>query len=178
MEQVRFTGAPAFDDNGQAFVPHPDPIEYNGNSSEVDQVWEELTAGRYIRITEEEAHDAWGEDITPFWEPMANSYVAGLDMFHTLHCLNRLRKLTPEDLIDIRDNHNSRAHHYHCLTQIRQYIMCAGDMTIVPTRYYPGLSRNYIDSDVIHTCRNFGQLRSWLWERYNGSLQVKPLEHA
>ena len=33
--------------------------------------------GRYVRITEEEAHEAWGEDISPFWERRANAYVAG-----------------------------------------------------------------------------------------------------
>jgi len=177
-EQVRFTGAPAFDENGQSYTPHPGPTEYNGEGSEIDQAWEELTKGRYIRITEEEAHDAWGEDISAFWEPMANSYVAGLDMFHTLHCVNRLRKLTHEDLTEIKNNHNARAHHYHCLTQIRQYVMCAGDLTVVPTRHYPGIGRNYIDSDVVHTCRNFEALRGWLWERYNGSLAVEAQDPA
>ncbi|PMD48881.1 hypothetical protein L207DRAFT_415190 [Hyaloscypha variabilis F] len=175
IEQVRFNGGTAFDDDGKAFIPHPEPIDYEGDGPKVDQAWDELTGGRYVRITEEEAHEAWGEDISPFWERRAESYVAGFDMFHSLHCLNRIRQLTPEDLIRIKTNHNDLAHHKHCLSQIRQYIMCSGDMSVVPTRYYPGIEHNYIDSDVFHTCRKFEDLRSWVWERYNGSLAVPAM---
>ncbi|KAF8852308.1 hypothetical protein BDZ45DRAFT_550112, partial [Acephala macrosclerotiorum] len=53
----------------------------------------------------------------------------------------------------------------HCLEQIRQYVMCFGDLTPVLTRYYESVGRNYADSDVLHTCRNFGDLREWMNER-------------
>jgi hypothetical protein len=45
LEQVKFTGAPAFADDGSMVIPNPDPIEYNGDSPEVDQAWNELTVG-------------------------------------------------------------------------------------------------------------------------------------
>jgi hypothetical protein len=53
--------------------------------------------------------------------------------------------------------------------------MCSGDMTPVPTRYNAARKHSYVDSDVTHTCRNFGQLRNWLSERFNGSLAVQPI---
>jgi len=53
-------------------------------------------------------------------------------------------------------------------------IQCYGDITPIPSRYYPGIGQNYIDSDQVHTCRNFGRLRTWVSERYNGSLAVEP----
>ena len=106
-------------------------------------------------------------------------------MFHTLHCVvwtpklpnrgfkniltrlqGRLRKLTPETLRQTLNSHNQRMHYHHCLSQIRQYVMCAGDMTPIPTRYYPSIGRNYVDSDMPHTCRNFDKLRDWLTGRY------------
>ena len=62
----------------------------------------------------------------------------------------------------------------HCIEQIRQYIMCSGDMTPIPTRYYPALDRNYVDSDYPHTCRNYEKLHGWVTERNNGSLAVQP----
>lgn len=103
IEQVRFNGGTAFDDDGKAFIPHPEPIDYEGSGPDVDHAWDVLTGGswtifslqkspkqiarsdlilfknvgRYVRITEEEAHEAWGEDISPFWERRANAYVAG-----------------------------------------------------------------------------------------------------
>ena len=53
----------------------------------------------------------------------------------------------------------------HCIDQIRQYIMCSGDITPLPTRYYKSLDLNYVDSDVLHTCRDFESLRQWISER-------------
>lgn len=63
----------------------------------------------------------------------------------------------------------------HCFEQIRQYIMCSGDMTPIPTKYNHGRKHSYVDSDVPHTCRNFNVLREWLSARYNGSLAVQPI---
>src|SRR5436853_6726075 len=56
----------------------------------------------------------------------------------------------------------------HCLDIIRQYIQCAGITTLVPTRYYDGIRRNYIDSDQLHTCRSFRFLREWTTNRSPG----------
>lgn len=53
--------------------------------------------------------------------------------------------------------------------------MCSGDMTPIPTKFNPTLKHSYVDSDVPHTCRNFGILREWLSARYNGSLAVQPI---
>ena len=52
--------------------------------------------------------------------------------------------------------------------------MCAGDMTPIPTKYYEALGRNYVASDVRHTCRNFERLRNWVVERYEGETAVRP----
>lgn len=52
--------------------------------------------------------------------------------------------------------------------------MCAGDMTPIPTRYFKSVDRNYVDSDRVHTCRNFQMLRDWTTERHHGSTAVRP----
>lgn len=50
----------------------------------------------------------------------------------------------------------------HCIDQIRQYIMCAGDLTPIPVMQYDLLGGfGYVDSDVPHTCRNFDAIRAW-----------------
>lgn len=53
--------------------------------------------------------------------------------------------------------------------------MCAGDMSLTPTRYHPTRKASYIDSDVKHTCRAFAPLREFLSERFNGSKAVPPI---
>jgi hypothetical protein len=63
----------------------------------------------------------------------------------------------------------------HCIEQLRQYVMCSGDLTPIPTRYVPALRRNYVDSDFPpHTCRNFDKIHQWIMERAHGSLAVLP----
>ena len=61
-----------------------------------------------------------------------------------------------------------------CIEQIRQQIMCQGDMTPIPSRYYPAIKRNYVDSDHPHTCRNYDILHEWVKERSSGALAVQP----
>ncbi|CZR55583.1 uncharacterized protein PAC_05471 [Phialocephala subalpina] len=200
VEQKTFTGSPQFDSNATAFVPHPDPTEYVVDPSpELDELWDDLTdrkklatltitsppifrfnsidfnIGRYILISEEEAFDTWGDEAKHFWNEAHGGYVAGLDIFHTLHCVNQLRKsLWPEYYFKNAKLPVNRLHYRHCLEQIRQYVMCSGDLTPVPTRYYESVGRNYADSDVLHTCRNFGDLREWMNERYDGKTALKP----
>lgn len=170
-EVVVFKGGFRIHDNGTMYVPHPDMIKYVGEpSKEIDENWETLTWGRYFLITEEEAKGAWGDGIEQYWDAKLGGYVAGLDMFHTLHCVNRIRQfLYPEHYPEIVLRNDHEVHRNHCLEQIRQYVMCAGDLSPVPTKYYDGLGRNYVDSDIPHTCRNFGNIQKWMWDRYKAS---------
>ena len=47
MKQVRFTGSPAFTDDGTFYVPNPGPVQYVGlPSPEIDEAWHQLTKGR------------------------------------------------------------------------------------------------------------------------------------
>lgn len=50
--------------------------------------------------------------------------------------------------------------------------MCAGDLTVIGTKYYASMDRNYVLSDVPHVCRNFDKIREWTWDRFNGSKAV------
>ncbi len=71
---------------------------------------------------------------------------------------------------------NEERHQNHCLEQLRQYIMCSGDMTPIPTVYYASINGSYIDSDVVHTCRNFEKLKGWMLDRYEGPGAVPSVE--
>lgn len=52
-------------------------------------------------------------------------------------------------------------------------LMCSGDMTLIPTEWTSHLGRNYVNSDVPHTCRNFGKLRDAVVARRFGSTRVE-----
>jgi hypothetical protein len=40
---IQINGGTAFDHDGKAFIPHPEPIDYEGDGPEVDQARDELT---------------------------------------------------------------------------------------------------------------------------------------
>lgn len=129
---MKFNGGPAFYDNGTLYIPNPDAIKYVGEpSAEIDKAWEDLTDGkfpktvresmtetialdRYILITEEEARDTWGSEYVGFWDPYRGGYEVGLDVFHTLHCLNNMRKMFYPDLYPARDTPDTRLHRGKC----------------------------------------------------------------
>ncbi|KAK4059869.1 hypothetical protein Trihar35433_10413 [Trichoderma harzianum] len=151
LEIVTFTGAPVFMENGTFHVPNPGKTTYTGPPSpEIDSAWEEITAGRYFRITAEEAIEAFGSASDVYWNDKVGGYMAGIDMFHALHCLNRLRQSFWPDYYPPSTHPN----------------------TIIHQEWTDYLGRNYVNSDVPHTCRNFAKLRDWVVSRHNGSTMV------
>ncbi|KAK0755810.1 hypothetical protein N5P37_011684, partial [Trichoderma harzianum] len=178
---VRFHGNAEYDENGQSFIPNPSPIDYIGPPSPaVDDAWRNLTGERDFMITKDEARALWPDEYEIHWHHRKGGYTVGLDVFHTLHCLDNLRKYYYPEYYSIDPEHKEAAlkHRGHCIDQIRQYIMCAGDMTAHGTRYYTNPGRNYADSDVVHTCRNFDKLREWTRNRYHagGKLHLPDVD--
>lgn len=55
----------------------------------------------------------------------------------------------------------------HCIEQLRQQVMCAGDVTPIPVKYVASINKSYVYSDVVHTCRNFDMIQSWMLETFN-----------
>lgn len=46
MKQVRFTGGPAYTENGSFYIPNPGKIKYVGvPTPEIDEAWEHITKG-------------------------------------------------------------------------------------------------------------------------------------
>lgn len=93
---------------------------------------------------------------------------------HTLHCLDHIRKAFYPQHYPVDSEIHGVLHRDHCLDHLRQTVLCQADLTPIPSRYYKSLGQNYIDSDRPHTCRDFGKIREWVSERFNGSLRVMP----
>lgn len=116
---------------------------------------------------------------TPYtaWYPLLSFPPLHLSETRSKKPQNNIRKaLRPESYASTNRTRNHSLHQDHCIEQLRQYIMCSGDMTPIPTKYYAALGRNYVASDVRHTCRDFERLREWVVERYEGETAVQPRE--
>ncbi|KAF1924805.1 uncharacterized protein M421DRAFT_71617, partial [Didymella exigua CBS 183.55] len=171
-KRVRFSGTAGFDKHGNAFrAGSSNTTQYVGPPSpDIDSAWESLIAGRYFTITEKEAQQYFGTEYTQYYKDPK----MGLDVLHTLHCLNILRKaLYPEYYVRHHSNSTfGRYHLEHCVDIIRQSIQCHSDITPIPLRWFSSVNTTFIDSDQVHTCKNFQKVREWATERFNGSLAV------
>ncbi|KAK8109313.1 hypothetical protein PG984_015114 [Apiospora sp. TS-2023a] len=165
LELVTFRRSPRFDINGTGFLdpvdtkaPWPENMVLFGTPSEqIDNNWDRLISDRYFSVSEEEATRAWGDRRHEYVDEEEGGYTAGLDVFHTLHCVNALRKALHQDYYGTR---HSPFHVEHCLDILRQTIQCYGSTTLIPTRFREGKEHNYIDSDQTHVCRSFSALRA------------------
>jgi len=175
LETVRFRSSPHFDSNGTISLspadpeaPWPENADYFGTpTEEIDAAWEKLIGRRYVAISEEEAIRAWGDKRHIYVDETRGGYTAGLDVFHTLHCINALRMSFYPDYYHSGKVHG-RGHLEHCLDILRQSVQCYGSTTLIPGIWRESLSHNYIDSDQIHTCRSFTDLRDWTDRRAQG----------
>jgi hypothetical protein len=90
----------------RGFIPVGSPsLKYVGPGSAVDAAWEELTKDRYFLLTDDEAIEAYGSDPSKYWNVHHGGYIAGLDVLHSLHCVNHLRMwlypdVYPHDPVD------------------------------------------------------------------------------
>ncbi|KAF2763786.1 hypothetical protein EJ03DRAFT_53847 [Teratosphaeria nubilosa] len=173
--EVTFSGTAAFHANGSAYrtsrVGEP---QYVGTPSKgIDEAWDTLIGGRYFYITEDEARQTWPETYQQYYRD-EYGYRAGLDVLHTLHCVNMLRKTI---YVDYYPHYTmgkpfQQYHVDHCIDILRQAVQCQGDLTPIPVRWFESAGRRFIDSDQTHKCRDFSVIRDWVTSRYNGSLAV------
>ncbi|KFY84219.1 hypothetical protein V498_07859, partial [Pseudogymnoascus sp. VKM F-4517 (FW-2822)] len=173
MHQVRFSGALRADENGTLFPAFnsSEPRYVGPPSPEIDQTWEKLLGRRYLYTTDEEAATVEGP-LYKFQHGGKLGTFVGVDMLHSLHCLNALRqKLDPDYYqhhMDWLPVEYRRMHMDHCVDQIRQAILCAGDLTPVTLQpILTGESRILIlgQAERLHTCRNGMAIRDWFEER-------------
>ncbi|KUI60971.1 hypothetical protein VP1G_08142 [Cytospora mali] len=184
LKRRRFVGSPKFDENGTMYTSPIDPtagwpenLKFTGEpSEEIDENWNHLLEDRYFSVSDSEAEVAWGDRRHQYVDEVYGGYTAGLDVFHTLHCLNHIRKALYPEYYDHHDDlpvEVDKAHTDHCIDTIRQHIQCYGSTTLVPTKWREGAKRQYIDSNQEHVCRDFGYLRKYMKRRsHKGDLYV------
>ncbi|KAI8298365.1 Cyclochlorotine biosynthesis protein O [Colletotrichum sp. SAR11_240] len=146
------------------------------HSNAVDVAWHEIELGAGgIWVSEEEVNLLNMTDSAelPFHkipEEKGGGYLAMLEVFHLLHCLNSLRmglfynyehyKFLDEGVPD----ENIFTHYDHCIDMLRMNLMCYADVT--PALFVDPLS-NPLRRDALpnwssmHTCRDFDAILDW-----------------
>lgn len=100
LHDTIFSGSAEFLDDGTEYVPDDGvsrPVYIGEPRRSIDHEWALLHWGRFFLLSEEEAQEAWGPKYLQYWSPRQRGYVAALEVMHTLHCLDHIRKsLYPE----------------------------------------------------------------------------------
>ncbi|KAF4953701.1 hypothetical protein FGADI_5809 [Fusarium gaditjirri] len=138
---------------------------------EVDEAWEDLEIIRVFPITEAEVRRL-GKDpellvkFPPEYGLGDNAYMAQIDMFHQIHCLNLLRHLAWSEY-----NRNGTAkkpfsdlhwiHVSHCTDILMQNLMCNGNLDIITFNWVETQSNPFPDFAVNHQCRDFDAIYEW-----------------
>ncbi|KAF5227968.1 hypothetical protein FANTH_14633 [Fusarium anthophilum] len=138
---------------------------------EVDEAWEDLEIIRVFPITETEVRRL-GKDpelLVKFPEDYGlgdNAYMAQIDMFHQIHCLNLLRHLAwaeysrngtaKKPFSDLHWIHVS-----HCTDILMQNLMCNGNLDIITFNWVETQSNPFPDFAVNHQCRDFDAIYEW-----------------
>ncbi|KAF9075812.1 hypothetical protein BDP27DRAFT_1380483 [Rhodocollybia butyracea] len=126
---------------------------------DVDAAWQELYNNTILRIPKNQAAQLPNRTY-----PIAGDdgyYIANLDVFHQLHCLNMVRMaLHIEDYQhnawELEDRHVS-----HCVDSIRQSLMCSADISVNVWQWNEPYNTVTGYSSQAHQCRNFFKLRDW-----------------
>lgn len=95
-------------------------------------------------------------------------------MYHTLHCVNSVRKALspllypgaerPSDYLANNTVVSEQDHLEHCMDLIRQSIQCAGDFSPSPF-YSKGGVPVFVGKGAEHTCRKTSAIRNWINKR-------------
>ncbi|KAL1967380.1 hypothetical protein VTN77DRAFT_3165 [Rasamsonia byssochlamydoides] len=156
---------------------------FTGVGPEVDRAWDNITngpTGGAIGITKEqwEAVNPYHEWPVMLEEPVeTGQYLASLDVFHQLHCVDLLRKSLHREYYDKHEGSFAGApeavvqgHLEHCIETLRQTLMCHGDISLLTYNWVKGREMPYPNFNTIHTCKKWDTLVAWNQQRDISSL--------
>ncbi|KAI1263898.1 hypothetical protein F5Y18DRAFT_428781 [Xylariaceae sp. FL1019] len=97
-------------------------------------------------------------------------YVVTVEVFHSLHCLDELRKMiwplyygTVEERYNV--SHEMAAMHQdHCVEALREALMCGSDITPHSWQYVTGTNHVTAAGVGKHSCRDFNAIKQWAVE--------------
>lgn len=144
-------------------------------SPEVDAAWDRIQTRDGVPISRLDVIRLGKDpdDAAKFPESFGfgnEAYIAKVDVFHQIHCLNTLR-------MNLRNNFdyyygsefpNGTAttkfhdlHVSHCLVTLLENIKCAGNVDLYTHRWVDAQVHPYADFNMVHQCRDFDAILAW-----------------
>ncbi|KAL1610645.1 hypothetical protein SLS60_002315 [Paraconiothyrium brasiliense] len=162
--------------NGTFWDTEPRSIWRVRTGSEADSAWETVGSNIAPIIINSTEVLALGKDpSTAVKAPSelnlgSDAYIAGMDVFHHLHCLDKLRREISYKHYHEADEGPSpgselhEAHINHCLDVLAQALRCTGSVDMVTFNWVEGHRMPQPDFNNRKVCRDFDALREWTVE--------------
>ncbi|KJZ79190.1 hypothetical protein HIM_01341 [Hirsutella minnesotensis 3608] len=152
---------------------------------ELDEAWHRLLRNDNIRVPKDYLDE---KNLTSVYTKDGSEGVASLSVYHSLHCLKKVKKMLFKE--HYHQNKSSEAmareakHVDHCVEYIREALMCQPDLSMVTFRWINNTAQHEDKSafwptnfDVdMHTCANWQALDAWAGERMFDLFQVDKLQ--
>lgn len=158
--------------NGTFIDSEPPSIWRMDPSPEVDAAWSRIANVGMSAITRQDIEKV-GKDpsISAKWPESiglgSEAYMANIDIFHLIHCLNEIRKDLNFDYYfagrwpDGKPSAWRRKHTAHCFHLLVQHLMCHADVDIITYQWTDAQYNAYPDFGVYRQCRDFEALLKW-----------------
>jgi len=121
--------------------------------------WENITKWRNIAVSKEDL------DIinrTSIELADGSGYMATLEVFHHVHCLDFIRMYIFRDYYDTHENEDLRWKHVdHCIEVLRQSVMCHADISLLTWKWADVQEPPFADFHIKHECRNWDNILEW-----------------
>lgn len=145
-------------------------------SPEVDRAWNKISDNIIFGITHEDVVSI-GKDpdraipFNPEWNLGSDLYIAEIDVFHQIHCLNTLRKalITNYDYYwgqkwGFEPPIDFKTHLQHCTSMLLQGLMCHADAEVITHEWHEDQPWPFPDFGVVKQCRDFDAILNWAEE--------------
>ncbi|KAF9729577.1 hypothetical protein PMIN06_007616 [Paraphaeosphaeria minitans] len=159
--------------NGTFWNTEPPSIWRARTGTEADAAWDSIGSHIAPIIINGAEVIALGKDPSvavkapPELNLGSDAYIAGMDVFHHLHCLDKLRREISYKHYHEADEGPSpgselhEAHINHCIDVLAQALRCTGSVDMVTFNWVEGHRMPQPDFNNKKVCRDFDALREW-----------------
>lgn len=159
--------------NGTFWDTKPPSIWRQRTGAEADAAWESVGSNIQPIIISASDVRTLGKDPSiavkagPALGYGDDAYIAGLDVFHHLHCLDKLRReISYSHYHEAEEGPRPgsamhKAHIDHCVDILAQALKCTGSVDVVTFNWVEGHRLPQPDFNNKKVCRDFDSLRDW-----------------
>ncbi|MCJ1334066.1 hypothetical protein MMC10_010773 [Thelotrema lepadinum] len=152
-----------------------------GAGPEIDKAWREISydMGDQMITPSELSGLGMPESSLKVTHPKTGEegYRVGMEVFHHLHCLNLLRRVTYKEYYEPlggefgHGREALQAHTDHCLEVLRLNLQCTSDVGVFSLYMIEGDPLAWPQLNSQHTCRNFDKVRQWAVDHSVGNME-------